>query len=48
MLAALSISGPMDRLKPRIMRSLIPSVIATANAISLAMGVRVDGSVPRS
>lgn len=36
--AAVGISGPVDRLKPRVLRQLAPTVINTAQSISLRLG----------
>lgn len=40
-LAAVSISGPLERLKPKVIRSMIPLVIETAHAVSASMGFRL-------
>lgn len=40
-IAAIGISGPSDRLRPRVLRNLAGSVTSTARAISQSMGQRL-------
>jgi DNA-binding IclR family transcriptional regulator len=40
--AALSLSGPMDRLKPAVVRKIAPLVLGAANRISEALGAVAD------
>ena len=44
-IAAVGIAGPLDRLKPRTIKSLVPAVLEVARDISQAMGTRLPSEL---